>query len=92
MKRPVISNSSTLTTLRFAVRLVVVAGFVALWPDPTTLRAGTAALCVALATACFVSAAFFKEPLLGPELNHWHEAAALFGVGLLAYFASGRGT
>jgi len=74
------------TLQRFVFRLAVVVGFAGLWPGgPVTSATATAALCILLATGCFVSAIVLREPFHGAGLNHWHEGMALWAIALFVH-------
>lgn len=70
--------------VRFGFRLVVIGIFSALWPNKP-LAPAVAALCAVMAAACAVFAIGFRESVRSGELNHWDEAAALFGIAILLY-------
>ena len=78
---------SIATLRRLSFRLLIIAVFVGLWPWHSVALA-TTVLCLALAGFCTVLAIVFREPVLGPALNRWDEAAILSCVALFAYFLS----
>jgi hypothetical protein len=81
-------GGSMATLRRFALRLLVITAFAALWPDPSIPSATeTAILCLAFAAGCALAAIAFREPVRGSGLNRWHEAAGLAIIALVAYLA-----
>jgi len=71
------------TIWRFALRLLVIGGFAALWPGHSF--ASIAILCVALSAAGVFSAIVFREPFHGSGLTRWDEAIALLAIALLVH-------
>jgi hypothetical protein len=74
-------------SLRTCRRLLVSVAFVALWAaalSPQAVWFGVATLSGGCATIAAAVALFRREPLLGPSLNRWDEAAALLGMHFLA--------
>ena len=72
---------------RLTFRLLVVVAFAGLWPGPRPGMA-SAVLCAFLAMGCLGAAIALGEPLFGPSLNRWHEAAVLFILACVIFFAS----
>ena len=72
---------------RLTFRPLVVVVFAGLWPGP---RPGmvSAAFCAFLAMGCVGAAIALGEPLFGPNLSRWHEAAVLFILACVIFFAS----
>jgi hypothetical protein len=86
MRGPSLSrpHSSLTTLIRFAFRIIVIGIFAAVWPNKPIADA-VAALCAVMAAACAAFAIGLQESIRSRQLNHWDEAAVLFGIALLLY-------
>jgi hypothetical protein len=82
--RPIISHAlhSSQALFRFVLRLVLLSAFASL----STRGFGTALanLLALSAIFCVVVASIRREPVFGPVLTHWDEAAAYAVMGHLA--------
>ena len=82
--RPIISHAlhSSQVLFRFVLRLVLLSAFASL----STRGFGTAlaGLLALSAIFCVVVASIRREPVFGPVLTHWDEAAAYAVMGHLA--------
>jgi len=78
--RPIISHAlhSSQVLFRFVLRLVLLSAFASL----STRGFGTALALSAI--FCVVVASIRREPVFGPVLTHWDEAAAYAVMGHLA--------
>jgi hypothetical protein len=82
-----LSPLSIATLRRLTFRLLVVATFALLWPEPSTAIA-TAALSMLLGAGCLVAAHAFGETFGAHVINRWDEAAILFVIGILIFLGS----